>query len=117
MNKLKRLLHWKVRQFSKWLSVLFCAFFLLAWNSWQTFAAQEHNQHDVTAVTEEMVVVADKLDDFVRQNPSQVESMGAAEIESRNFLQVQEVLGAMPGVDVTSGTGGLGSRISIRGGG
>ncbi|WDP91024.1 MAG: TonB-dependent receptor [Desulfobacter sp.] len=65
----------------------------------------------------EVVVTGDKIEDFVRQNPSQVVSMGAAEIEQRNFLQVQEVLGAMPGVDVKPSAGGLGTRIAIRGGG
>ncbi len=65
----------------------------------------------------EMVVTGDKIDAFIRENPAQVVSMGAKEIESRNFLQVQEVLGAMPGVDVRSNAGGMGTRISIRGGG
>ena len=65
----------------------------------------------------EVVVVSERIDAFIEKNPGQVVSMGAAEIERRNFLQVQEVLGAMPGVDVKPSSGGLGTRISIRGGG
>ena len=68
------------------------------------------------AVTmEQMVVLGDKMDEFIRKNPSQVVSMDAREIEDRNFLQVQEVLGAMPGVDVRPSAGGLGTRIAIPG--
>lgn len=65
----------------------------------------------------ELTVIAEKIDTFVEQNPSQVIRMDAKEIETRNFLQVNEVLGAMPGVDVKQSSGGLGTRISIRGGG
>ena len=65
----------------------------------------------------EIVVIANKIDAFIEQNPTQVESIDAEEIEQRNFLQVHEVLGSMPGVDVKQSGSGLGSRISIRGGG
>ena len=64
----------------------------------------------------EITVTGDQIEDFISQNPSQVVSMGAAEIEKRNFLQVQEVLGTMSGVDVKTDSSGLGTRISIRGG-
>ncbi|WP_084813685.1 TonB-dependent receptor plug domain-containing protein [Desulfogranum japonicum] len=117
MNTCSRVLHHTIRLVSKSLAIFFSVLLFFSATTKKTFAAHEHSQHDVPATTEEMVVVADKLDDFVRKNPSQVECMGAAEIESRNFLQVQEVLGAMPGVDITSDSGGLGTRISIRGGG
>lgn len=65
----------------------------------------------------DVLVIGDKVDAFIEKNPSQVVSMGAAEIERRNFLQVHEVLGSMPGVDVKQSASGLGSRIAIRGGG
>ena len=39
------------------------------------------------------------------------------EIASRNFLNVNEALDSMSGVDVTPSGSGLGARISIRGGG
>ncbi|WP_022668596.1 TonB-dependent receptor plug domain-containing protein [Desulfospira joergensenii] len=65
----------------------------------------------------EITVIAEKIDTFIEQNPSQIVSMDAKEIETRNFLQVHEVLGSMAGVDVKQNSGGLGTRISIRGGG
>ncbi len=102
---------WLVGQ---WVLVVFV---FLNWIPWPAVAAHGQSSHNSSAVTEEMVVVADKIDAFVRRNPAQVESIGAREIATRNFLQVQEVLGAMPGVDVSSASGGLGTRISIRGGG
>jgi len=64
-----------------------------------------------------VMVVGEKIEDYIQKNPSQVVSMGAREIEERNFLQVNEALGSMAGVDVTPGSNGLSSRISIRGGG
>ena len=66
---------------------------------------------------DQVVVVSRKIDDYIRKNPNQVVSMDAGEIAQRNFLEVYEVLGSMPGVDVRRGTSGMGARISIRGGG
>ncbi len=66
---------------------------------------------------ESVVVTSEKIEDFVRKNPSQVVSMDSREIEQRNYLQVSDVLGSMPGVDVKPASSGLGTRISIRGGG
>ncbi len=81
--------------------------------------AQGHDSGTQSQGTQlgEMVIISDKIEDFSRQNPSQVVTMEAKEIEQRNFLQVQEVLGAMPGVDVKDSGAGMGTRISIRGGG
>lgn len=72
---------------------------------------------DQAVELEQVVVTGEKIEDFVRKNPSQVVSIGSLEIEQRNFLQVSEVLGSMPGVDVKPVSSGLGTRISIRGGG
>ncbi len=78
-----------------------------------------HKPSPETAVQDigQIVVMGDKVADFVRDNPAQVVAMDAAQIEQRNFLQVQEALSAMPGVDVKESTGGMGARIAIRGGG
>lgn len=70
-----------------------------------------------TIVLDQVVVIGKKIDDYIRRNPSQVVSMDTEEIEQRNFLQVYEVLGVMPGVDVKPNSSGMGARISIRGGG
>ncbi|MFH2058032.1 MAG: TonB-dependent receptor plug domain-containing protein [Pseudomonadota bacterium] len=66
---------------------------------------------------EEIVVTGEKIEDYVKKNPSQVVGMDAGQIEQRNFLQVYDVLGSMAGVDVKPASNGLGTRISIRGGG
>lgn len=66
---------------------------------------------------EPVLVVGEKIEAYIQKNPSQVVSMGAGEIEKRNFLQVNEALSSMAGVDVKPGSNGLSSRISIRGGG
>lgn len=66
---------------------------------------------------EEIVVVGEKIDDYVQNNPNQVVSISEQELMERNFLQVYEALGSMAGVDVKPSTSGLGARISIRGGG
>ena len=98
---------------TRWL--LFCTITLII--SFPVAVLAGHGNVRPAQTLGEMVVISDKIDDFIEKNPTQVESMGAAEIEARNFLQVQEVLGAMPGVDVKPSPGGLGTRISIRGGG
>lgn len=66
---------------------------------------------------ETVVVTGEKLQEYIRKNPSQIVSMGAAEIKEKNFLAVSEALGSMSGVDVPQGSSGLGTRIAIRGGG
>ncbi len=71
---------------------------------------------DSTVTLEQITVVSQKIDEYVQKNPNQVVSMDEAEITQRNFLGVYEVLGNMPGVDVKK-SGGMGARISIRGGG
>ena len=66
---------------------------------------------------DQVTVTAGRLETFMQNNPQQVEVMGRDEIESRNFLDSEEALDAVPGVDVTPSGTGLGSRISIRGSG
>ncbi|HDS15342.1 MAG TPA: TonB-dependent receptor [Proteobacteria bacterium] len=63
-----------------------------------------------------MVVTAERIDEYVRNHPQQVERLDDAEIRSRNMLSVEEALGVMPGVEVKR-SAGVGSRISIRGSG
>ena len=94
-------------------------FFLCLAGPMTVFAQNDHDKSSQKIVEDlgELTVIANKIEAFVEQNPAQIVSMNAKEIETRNFLQVHEVLGSMPGVDVKQSTGGLGTRISIRGGG
>jgi len=89
--------------------IFVCLFLLGAWHA----AANEPNK----VTLDEIVVTGDKVDAFSRQYPHQAVSVDAAEIKKRNFLDVYEALGTMPGVDVKPLSTGLGARISIRGSG
>ena len=82
-----------------------------------SFAHQAEAQEQSQAITmDSITVTADKMDDYVRNHPEQVTTMDRDEITRRNFLNVEETLGSMPGVEVRPSTG-IGSRISIRGSG
>lgn len=64
----------------------------------------------------EVVVTAERLEEYVRNHPQNVEVVERKEIVKRNLLSVEEVLKTLPGVEVQAGAG-IGSRISIRGSG
>ncbi|MGD9160699.1 MAG: TonB-dependent receptor [Desulfobacteraceae bacterium] len=66
---------------------------------------------------EEIEVTSKKLSEYIKNNPQNIIEMNMAEIKDRNFLEVGEAIGSMPGVDVSQGTSSAGARISIRGGG
>lgn len=64
----------------------------------------------------EVVVTADRLDEYIKNYPQDVSSVSRPEIIKRNHSNLEEVLKTMPGVEVYP-TSGMGSRISIRGSG
>lgn len=64
----------------------------------------------------EVVVTSEKLDDYIKNYPHDVNIVERTEIVKRNHSTVEEVLKTMPGVEVYP-TSGMGSRISIRGSG
>ncbi|HRR40536.1 MAG TPA: TonB-dependent receptor [Syntrophales bacterium] len=64
----------------------------------------------------DVVVTAERLDDYVKNYPQNVEVVERREIAKRNLLSVEEVLKTISGVEVYSAAG-IGSRISIRGSG
>ncbi|MCK5163296.1 MAG: TonB-dependent receptor [Desulfobacula sp.] len=70
-----------------------------------------------TETLESVIVVSQKVDDYIKKSPNLTISMEEKEIHQRNFLQVYEVLASMTGVDIKPVSTGLGARISIRGGG
>lgn len=72
---------------------------------------------DSRAYTLETVeVTAERIGDYVKNHPQNVETVGRKEIVERSLLSVEEVLKTMPGVEVAQSSG-VGSRISIRGSG
>jgi iron complex outermembrane receptor protein len=77
--------------------------------------AQHEHRHDTVAM-DELVVKADRIQDYIQKYPNLVEQVNRQEIEKRNILSIQEALRTLPGVDVKESTG-LGARISIRGSG
>lgn len=77
--------------------------------------AQEHEQ-PVAVTLETITVTAEKLTEYIRNHPQQVTVVDRKEILERNFLNVEETLNSMPGIEVKP-SAGIGSRISIRGSG
>lgn len=77
----------------------------------------ETKKDDPAAFTlDDVVVTADKIEEYIRNYPQDVEVVERKEIVQRNLLNVEEVLKTIPGVEVYSASG-IGSRISIRGSG
>jgi len=65
---------------------------------------------------EDLVVSAEKVEEYVKNHPQEVRIVHRQEIVERHLANVEDVLKTMPGVEVYS-TPGIGSRISIRGSG
>jgi len=68
------------------------------------------------AALQEVVVTAEKIEEYVKNHSQDVTIVERKEIVDRNLGSVEEVLKTMPGVEVYS-TPGIGARISIRGSG
>lgn len=80
--------------------------------------AQEAPEHEQPAAVtlEAITVTAKKLNEYIRNHPQQVTVVDRNEILERHFLNVEETLNSMPGIEVKP-SAGIGSRISIRGSG
>ncbi len=65
---------------------------------------------------DEMVVTAEKIQEYVKNHPQDVKTVVRKEINEKSLANVEDILKTMPGVEVYS-TPGIGSRISIRGSG
>jgi iron complex outermembrane receptor protein len=78
----------------------------------------DHTQQHGTTPTqmEPVVVTASKIDAYVENHPQQVTVMTRDQIKQGGYTDLNQVLNAMPGVEVKK-SGGVGSRISIRGSG
>lgn len=72
--------------------------------------------NDSLAQMETIVVTASKIDAYVQNHPQQVTVMTREQIKQSGYTDLNQVLNAMPGVEVKKSRVG-GSRISIRGSG
>jgi vitamin B12 transporter len=64
-----------------------------------------------------ITVTAKKVFEYVKNHPQNIVIMNQKEIKDRNFLEAGEALDSMPGVEVRERSSGIGTKISIRGGG
>ncbi|MBW1706033.1 MAG: TonB-dependent receptor [Deltaproteobacteria bacterium] len=64
-----------------------------------------------------IIVTAEQIIEYVKNHPQNVVILNQDEIKDRNFLEIGDALDSMPGVDVRESGGGMGTKISIRGGG
>ena len=64
----------------------------------------------------EVIVTSEKIQEYIKNHPLDVNIVERQEIVTRNLPNVEEIIKTMPGVEVYS-TSGVGSRISIRGSG
>lgn len=96
--------------------ILFPLLSVIIFSGSQSFA-QHHKTDENTYTLETINVTAEKLSEYIKNNPQNIIEMNLAEIRERNFLEVGEAIGSMPGVDVSQRTNSTGARISIRGGG
>jgi iron complex outermembrane receptor protein len=81
-----------------------------------TVFAETKKNDDKTFTMETVEVTAEKLSEYVKNHPQNVETVERKEIIRRSLLSVEEVLKTMPGVEIYPSSG-VGSRISIRGSG
>jgi iron complex outermembrane receptor protein len=85
-------------------------------------SAAEHTKHSshghgtTTTQMETITVTASKIDIYVKNHPQQVTVMTRDQIKQGSYTDLNQVLNAMPGVEVKKSSG-IGSRISIRGSG
>jgi len=66
---------------------------------------------------DEVVVTAAQIDGYLEAYPQQVEVMNRLEIQESGYTDLNQVLNAMPGVDVNPIGSGLGSRLHRLGAG
>jgi len=82
--------------------------------------AQEHpadGSENLSFELGEVVVTAERIQEYIESHPQQVTMMTRDQIARGSYTDLNQVLDAMPGVDVKKSGSGLGSRISIRGSG
>lgn len=76
-----------------------------------------HGGHGVHQATEldTIVVIGQRLDEYISDHPQLVTVLGRSAIEDGNYLDLNEAIDSMPGVDVSQSGSTMQSRISIQG--
>ncbi len=82
----------------------------------ETASAGEEKTSNEGVVLSEVVITAEKIEEYVKNHPQDIKVVQRQEIVERNLSSMEEILKIMPGVEVYSSSG-IGSRISIRGSG
>jgi iron complex outermembrane receptor protein len=80
------------------------------------FAFAEEKSPDEAFTLEAVEVTSERIGEYTKNHPQNVEVVQRKEIVERSLLNAEEVLKTMPGVEVAQSPG-VGSRISIRGSG
>lgn len=105
------------RNMMKYLSHVILLFFpVLFFLLTGTSLAETNEAGDKIFQMDTVEVTAEKLSEYVKNHPQNIETVERKEIIRRSLLNVEEVLKTMPGVEVNPSSG-VGSRISIRGSG
>lgn len=81
-----------------------------------TALAETNETSDKTFSMEAIEVTAERLSEYIKNHPQNIETVERKEIIRRSLLNVEDVLKTMPGVEVNPSSG-VGSRISVRGSG
>lgn len=77
-----------------------------------------HGQsHGAAIELGEVLVTAVRIKEYIDNHPQQVVVMTREQMDQGSFTDLNQVLDAMPGVEVKKSGSGMGSRISIRGSG
>lgn len=103
----------------KYCVIRFSLFILLiVFTFFQVETANCHTEDDKRSpfALQEVVVSSEKIEEFIKNHPQDVQIVRRKEIEERNLSSVEEILKTISGVEVYS-SAGVGTRISIRGSG
>jgi iron complex outermembrane receptor protein len=78
--------------------------------------AEPQNSENKTFTMDTVEVTTERLSEYVKNHPQNVETIERKDIIQRSLLSVEDVLKTMPGVEIHRSSG-VGYRISIRGSG
>ncbi len=96
------------------ITIVFC--FSLVLSCPNPAKAQQQKKSE-PVILDTIVVTASRIEDYRKNNPQLVQEMTREQIQQGSFTGLDQVLNAMPGVEVKKSGSGIGSRISIRGSG
>lgn len=76
----------------------------------------DHSAEKVSSLST-ITVISKRMTEYVRNHPQNIVILNRKEISERNFMEVGEALGSMPGVDIKHSGSSSGYKISVRGSG